>query len=104
LLYLVIPVPRSVFPFTKFLITALKPGQLGHNFHVSTYVPLVVFVNMFFFFQQTQNVGVLSSSLISKILKTAIHRTIILPVVYECKTWSLTLREERRLRVLRIGC
>jgi len=29
------------------------------------------------------------------------HRTIILPVVlYGCETWSLTLREERRLRVL----
>ena len=29
-----------------------------------------------------------------------IYRTIILPVVlYACKTWSLTLREERRLMV-----
>jgi hypothetical protein len=29
-----------------------------------------------------------------------IHRTIILPVVlYGCETWSLTLREERRLSV-----
>jgi len=28
-----------------------------------------------------------------------IHITIILLVLYECKTWSLTLREERRLRV-----
>jgi len=29
-----------------------------------------------------------------------IKRTIILPVVlYGCETWSLTLREERRLRV-----
>jgi hypothetical protein len=28
------------------------------------------------------------------------HRTIILPVVlYGCETWSLALREERRLRV-----
>jgi hypothetical protein len=28
------------------------------------------------------------------------YRTIILPVVlYGCETWSLTLREERRLRV-----
>jgi hypothetical protein len=33
-------------------------------------------------------------------LKTKIYRTIILPVVlYECETWSLALREERRLRV-----
>jgi len=29
-----------------------------------------------------------------------IHRTVIFPVVvYECETWSLILREERRLRV-----
>jgi hypothetical protein len=29
-----------------------------------------------------------------------IYKTIILPVIlYECKTWSLTLREEHRLRV-----
>jgi hypothetical protein len=29
-----------------------------------------------------------------------IHRTIILPVVlYGCETWSLTLKEERRLRM-----
>ena len=31
---------------------------------------------------------------------TEIYRTIILPVVlYGCETWSLTLREGRRLRV-----
>jgi hypothetical protein len=42
----------------------------------------------------------LSSSLLSKNLKIKIYRTIILPVVlYGWKTWSLTLREERRLRV-----
>jgi hypothetical protein len=42
----------------------------------------------------------LSSSLLSKNLKTEIHRTIIFSVVlYGCETWSLTLREERRLRV-----
>ena len=41
-----------------------------------------------------------SSSLLSKKLKIKIYRTIILPVVlYGCETWSLTLREERRLRV-----
>jgi hypothetical protein len=28
-----------------------------------------------------------------------IYRTVILPVLYGCKTWSLTLKEERRLRV-----
>jgi hypothetical protein len=35
-----------------------------------------------------------------KNLKIKIYRTIILPVVlYGCETWSLTLREERMLRV-----
>jgi hypothetical protein len=38
--------------------------------------------------------------LLSKNLKIKIYRSIILPVVlYGCETWSLTLREERRLRV-----
>ena len=42
----------------------------------------------------------LSSSLLPKNLKIKIYRTIILPVVlYGCETWSLTLREEHRLRV-----
>ena len=42
----------------------------------------------------------LSYSLLSKTLKIKIYRTIILPVVlYGCETWSLTLREEQRLRV-----
>jgi hypothetical protein len=42
----------------------------------------------------------LSSSLLSKNLKIKIYRTIILPVVlYGCESWSLTLREECRLRV-----
>jgi len=41
-----------------------------------------------------------SSSLLSKNLKIKICRNIILPVVLcGCETWSLTLREERRLRV-----
>ena len=35
-----------------------------------------------------------------KNLKITIYRTTILPVVlYGCDTWSLTLREERKLRV-----
>ena len=49
--------------------------------------------------------NLLSSSFLSKKLKIKIYRTIILPVVlYGCEAWSLTLREERRLRGLRIGC
>ena len=35
-----------------------------------------------------------------KNLKIKIYSTIILPIVlYGCETWSLTLKEERRLRV-----
>jgi hypothetical protein len=46
--------------------------------------------------------NVLSCSLLSKNLKIKIYRTtsIILPVVlYGYETWSLTLREERRLKL-----
>jgi len=44
--------------------------------------------------------NLLSSSFPYKNLKIKIYRTIILPVVLcGCETWSLTLREERRLGV-----
>ena len=49
-------------------------------------------------YHEVQNL--LSSSLLSKNLTVKIYRTVILPVVlYECETWSRTMREERRLRV-----
>jgi hypothetical protein len=42
----------------------------------------------------------LSSCLLSKKVKIRIYKTIILPAfLYESETWSLTLREEHRLRV-----
>jgi len=45
--------------------------------------------------------NLLSYRLLSKNLMIKIYRTIILTVVlYGCDTWSPTLREERRLRVL----
>ena len=45
--------------------------------------------------------NLLSSRLLSKNLKIKIYRTVILPVVlYGRETWSLTLREERKQRVL----
>jgi hypothetical protein len=52
--------------------------------------------------------NLLSSSLLSKNINIKIYGTIIFPVVlYGCETWSLTLREHRRMsvfekRVLRI--
>jgi hypothetical protein len=44
--------------------------------------------------------NLLSSRLLSRNVKIKIYKSIIIPVVlYECETWSLTLREEHRLRV-----
>jgi hypothetical protein len=44
--------------------------------------------------------SLLSSRLLSRYAKVKIYKTTIPPVVlYECETWSLTLREEHRLRV-----
>jgi UDP-galactopyranose mutase len=43
-------------------------------------------------FYSVQNL--LSCRLLSKYLKIRIYRTIILPVLYVCETWSLTLKEE----------
>jgi hypothetical protein len=44
--------------------------------------------------------NLLSSRLLPRNVKIKIYKTIILPLVlYGCETWSLTLREEHRLRV-----
>jgi len=49
--------------------------------------------------QSVQNL--VSSSLILKIINIKTYRTVVLPVVlYGCETWSLTLREERRMRMI----
>jgi hypothetical protein len=46
--------------------------------------------------------SLLSSRLLFRNVKVKIYKTIILPVVlYGCDTWSLTLREEHRLRVFK---
>jgi hypothetical protein len=45
--------------------------------------------------------NLLSSRLLSENLKIGIYKTIILPLVlYGCETWSLTLKEEHKLRML----
>jgi hypothetical protein len=50
------------------------------------------------YYHSLQNL--LSSCLLSKNLKIRIQKTIILPVVlYGCETWSLTLRQEHRVRM-----
>jgi hypothetical protein len=43
--------------------------------------------------------NLLSSSFLSKTLRIKVYSTVILSVFYGCETWSLTLREDRRLRV-----
>jgi len=44
--------------------------------------------------------NLVSYSLLHKNIKVKIYRTIILPVVlYGCEPWSLTLREERRVKL-----
>ena len=51
------------------------------------------------FYHLVQNV--LSSSLLSRNINIKMYRTVMLcAVLYGCETWSLTLREERRLKVL----
>jgi hypothetical protein len=45
--------------------------------------------------------NLLSSRLLSKNIKVRICKNIILPVVlYGCETWSLTVREEHKLKVI----
>ena len=43
--------------------------------------------------------NLLSSSLLTKNVKIKIYRIILPLVLYGCETWSLTMREEHRLRV-----
>jgi hypothetical protein len=43
--------------------------------------------------------NLLSSRLLSKNVKVRIYKTMISVVLYRCETWSLTVREEHKLRV-----
>jgi hypothetical protein len=48
--------------------------------------------------------GLMPSILLSKNIKSKIHRNIILSVdLHECETWSLTLMKEFRLGLLKIS-
>ena len=51
--------------------------------------------NSYYYSVQT----LLSSRLLSKNLKIKIYKIILQVVLYGCETWSVTLREECRLRV-----
>jgi hypothetical protein len=49
-------------------------------------------------YHSVQNLS--SSRLLSKNVKIRIYKTIILPLIlYGCETWSVTVREEHKLRV-----
>jgi UDP-galactopyranose mutase len=48
--------------------------------------------------------NLLSSRLLSKNTKIRVYRTIILPVLYGCETWPLSLWEEKRQRAFGIVC
>ena len=68
----------------------LEPGVIFFQFTRCMSVPFVSVLLL----------NLLSSRLLSRNLKIKIYRTIILPLVlYGCETWSLTLREKRKLRV-----
>jgi hypothetical protein len=41
--------------------------------------------------------SLLSSRLLSRNVKVKIYKTIILPFLYGCETWPLTLREEKSI-------
>ena len=81
----------------------LSPSYLSQNAYKGTVQLLAYPVADLFRFSVGNHHSVqnlLSSRLLSKNLKIKIYRTIILPVsLYGCETWSLTLREERKLRV-----
>jgi hypothetical protein len=48
--------------------------------------------------------SLLSSCLLSRKVKVKVYKTIILPLIlYGCETWSITLREEHRLRMFENG-
>ena len=77
-------------------LLSLMVGQ-GYSDHGPTVLEIRNAVTALYYSAQ----NLLSSWLLSTNLKIKIYRTIILPVVlYGCETWSLTLRVERRLRVL----
>ena len=41
--------------------------------------------------------------MLSNYIKTNTYRTVMLPLLYGCETWSLTLREEQKMRVSKNG-
>ena len=66
-------------------------GAVSHSSAVQLFEPHAWNILRFFFLPEFRPL---------EVVYIKIYRTIILPVVlYGCETWSLTLREERKLRV-----
>ena len=45
--------------------------------------------------------NLLSTNFLSKNMNIKLYRNIILPMLYGCETWSLTMRSEHRLRMFK---
>jgi hypothetical protein len=97
----------SVRPGTKFKLEALSKSGFPHERTVSVQYFHVHCISPPYDLNICNKNAVQSFSPKSfvcpsniKNLKINVYRTLILPVVlYGCETWSLTLREERRLRI-----
>ena len=86
-------VPPPAIPVKLFPVIIIFPSR-----EIIIYIILIYLKagNSCYYSVQTP----LYSRFLPKNLKIKIYKTIILPVVlYGCETWSLTLREEYRLRV-----
>jgi hypothetical protein len=64
---------------------------------------MIYFLHIFPLNTGSKNVKNCKHTEIKKKALEIAYRTIILPVLYGCEIWSLTLREERRLGVFENG-
>ena len=86
---------NSLRRLTWVVVVEALNTDCGEEFVHRIVSPLMTSFNTF-----CEEVAFSISVLLSKSLKIKIYKTIILPVVlYGCEIWSLTLREESRLRV-----
>jgi len=81
-----------IYTYRRFLVPNFHIYYIILNIFI---LPLCIYIYIYIYIYTH-----VSSRLLSKNLKIKVYRNIILPVVlHGYKTWSLTLREERRLRV-----